>query len=416
MSIVALGTESLQQGAFYVPRFELLIKGVGLPRDVLRDITQVTYKDNVKEIDSFEMVVNNWDPSLRDFKYVGSETTASLQQDTPRTRLHRLFEPCGKTAVLRMGYGGNLTVMLTGNFTTMEPNFSSDSAPTLNVRGLNVLHKLRTKQFTYVWTNKKPSEIAENIATLHDPDNKNAKRFPLPIVTDDGAKSQETPVHNTSQTNQYDIDFLLNLARQNGYVLFVQEGDPFAKGIKSQKRLYFGPSQGGQGAGLRQVTFKLEWGKSLVDFKPTLTTSNQIKSVKVNGWDRKAKKPITGTASFDDPKIKAKIKINKDLQAIINEECDAREEMVVDEPVFTQAEADQRAWAILSDRFKEIVKASGTSIGLADLRAGQRVQIGGLGSRFSGTYFITDTTHTIDNSGYITKFNARREDPGKGGI
>ena len=33
----------------------------------------------------------------------------------------------------------------------------------------------------------------------------------------------------------------------------------------------------------------------------------------------------------------------------------------------------------------------------------------GLGARFSGTYFVTDSTHTINDSGYITKFNARRE-------
>ena len=37
---------------------------------------------------------------------------------------------------------------------------------------------------------------------------------------------------------------------------------------------------------------------------------------------------------------------------------------------------------------------------------------GGVGARFSGLYFVTDTTHTIGNNGYLTKFNARREDDG----
>ena len=36
-----------------------------------------------------------------------------------------------------------------------------------------------------------------------------------------------------------------------------------------------------------------------------------------------------------------------------------------------------------------------------------------VGVRFSGEYFITDTTHTISDAGYITKFNGRREEPGK---
>ena len=95
------------------------------------------------------------------------------------------------------------------------------------------------------------------------------------------------------------------------------------------------------------------------------------------------------------------------------ETCDAREERVVEEPVFTQREADERARAILLERSKDLVKASGTCIGLPDLRAGQRVKISGLGARFSGEYFVTDTTHTINDSGYITKFNVRREEPGK---
>jgi phage protein D len=410
--IVTLDQESLQQGAFYVPQFQLRIEGVGLPRDVLRDITEITYTDNVKEIDSFEMTVNNWDPTTRDFKYVGSETAASLQQNTQQSQLQHLFEPCGKSADLLMGYGGNLVVMLTGNFTTMEPNFTSGGPPTLTVRGLNVLNKLRTKQFTTAWVGKKPSEIAENIATLRDPSNGNAKRFPLPIVTDPNAKGGEQPLDYEAQSNQYDIDFLLNLARQNGYVVFVLEADPTASSndIKSQKRLFFGPSQGGQGAGLRQVTFNLEWGKSLLEFKPTLTVANQIKSVTVNGWNRQTNQPIAATVTIDDPKLQ----LNKDLHSLITEKCDAREEVVVDEPVFTPGQARQRAIAILSDRQKEMVKASGTSIGLADLRAGQRVLIGGLGARFSGTYFITDTTHTIGDSGYTTQFNARREDNGTG--
>ena len=64
-------------------------------------------------------------------------------------------------------------------------------------------------------------------------------------------------------------------------------------------------------------------------------------------------------------------------------------------------------------RSNDLVKASGTCVGLPDLRAGRRVRIAGLGARFSGEYFITDTTHTINDNGYITKFNGRREQPGE---
>ena len=72
MNLVTLGQESVSEHGFYVPQFEIRIEGVGLPRNVLRDVTQVTYKDNIKEIDSFEITVNNWDADTRQFKYVGS--------------------------------------------------------------------------------------------------------------------------------------------------------------------------------------------------------------------------------------------------------------------------------------------------------------------------------------------------------
>jgi phage protein D len=404
MAVVSLFQESLDQQGFYAPQFELRIKGAQIPNDVLRDVIQLTYKDNVKEIDSFELTVNNWDARTRDFKYVGSETDKTLKGDTPESRRYRLFEPCNKEVEVKMGYMSDLRVMLTGNFTTMEPNFPSGGAPTLTVRGLNVLHQLRRKQYVYAWDNKKDSEIAKDIATLTDKET-GKKRFPLPVAIDQNALGKEPQIAYVAQQSQYDIDFLLFRARQRGYVIFIQEADPKVRG--SQKRLYFGPSQSGQLPGLRDVTFELEWGKSLVDFKPTLTTANQVKSVTVNGWDRRKRAPIKGKASLDDKDLNR----NQDLYELL-QKCDPREEVVEDEPVFTQKQADERAKAILMDRQKEMVKASATTVGLPDLRAGQRVQIKGLGARFSGTYFVTDTTHTINDSGYLTKFNARRENEG----
>jgi Bacteriophage probable baseplate hub protein len=394
---VSLVQEESNRGDFFVPQFEVRIEGVGLPRDVLRDVVQLTYKDSIKEIDSFELTVNNWDTTINDFKYIGAETAASLQEGKGFNALHRLFEPCRKQIEVRMGYVNNLRVMLTGDFSTMEPNFPNSGGSTLAVRGLNVLNQLRGTPYTNFWIDKKDSEIAENIATLRDPET-NEKRFPLPIEIDKNAIDREIPREHVSEQNQYDIDFLLALARQRGYVVFVKEADK-----KKPKRLYFGPSTA-EVAGLREVTFELQWGRALLDFKPTLTTANQVKSVTVRGWNRRTRSAIREKVTLDDRRID----INPDLLDLIKA-CKPRKEVVVREPVFTVRQAQQRALALLTERLKEMVKASVTTIGLPDLRAGQRVHIKGVGSRFNGVYFVTDTTHTINDSGYITRFNARRE-------
>ncbi|MGH8066283.1 MAG: phage late control D family protein [Candidatus Entotheonellia bacterium] len=403
MTVVTLDEESAGQGDFYVPQFEVRIEGVGLPPEVLRDVIQITYKDSIKEIDSFGITVNNWDPTTRDFKYVGAETKDTLETNP----LHRLFDPCHKKFEVRMGYLSPLRLMMRGSFTTLEPNFPSGGGPTLEVRGLNVLHELRSKQYSSPWKGKTDSQIAEEIATLMDPGPPPKKRFPLSIVTDEKAKSQEKPLVYVAQNNQYDIDFLWSRAKQRGYVVCVLEADPAGRRPRRPQRLYFGPSQGGQMEGLRDVTFELKWGISLMDFKPTLTTANQIKAATVKGVNRATRQAIKAKVTLRDRRID----INRDLLSLL-EECHPREEIVVNEPSFTPAQAQERALAILLERFKEMVTASGTCVGLPDMRAGQWVKIAGVGSRFSGTYFVTETTHTINDQGYITKFNARREDRG----
>jgi phage protein D len=156
--------------------------------------------------------------------------------------------------------------------------------------------------------------------------------------------------------------------------------------------------------GIRDVSFELAWGRSIMEFKPSIRTANQVSSVTVRGWHRTRKVPISRTVTLDDERITA----NVDLHRVLNA-CNAREELVVDEPVFTNCEARERAIAILLDQTKELVTAEVKVVGLPDLRAGQIVVIKGVGARLSGKYFVTKTTHTIDDSGYITDFSCRRE-------
>jgi phage protein D len=300
---------------------------------------------------------------------------------------------------IRLGYAENLNVMLTGNFTTMEPNFPSSGGPTLTVRGLNVLHQLRRQQHTRTWRDRTDSQIVQSLE----------RDFPLPIETDPNAQHDEPPLEFLAQRSQYDIDFIFSRARERGYVVFIQEADRQVRG--SRKRLYFGPSHSRTPPGLRDVTFHLEWGKSLVDFRPTLTTANQVRSVTVRGWSRSQRQTISATVNLDDRRLSR----NRDLYELL-ESCDPREEIVVDQPVFTVRQAERMALDILMDRQKEMVQASGTTVGLPDLRAGKQVLITNVGARFSGTYFVTETTHSLSAGGYVTRFKARREDQGGGRI
>lgn len=400
---ITMSQESQDQGAFYVPQFELRIEGVGLPRDVLRDVREVTYNDDINEIDGFQITVNNWDSETRSYKYIGSETTASLQGSSDESVRQRLFDPCNKEVELWMGYPGKLQLMMKGIFTTLTPNFPSSGGPTLTVGALNLLHRFRGEKHTTVFEQKKPSEIAAGF-TLTNP----ATHTQLQVVNDSNALSREATLPYVMQDAQYDLTFLMSLARRNGYVLLLQEEltDDLGNVVRPAQ-LYFGPSNS---SGLRQATVEVGWGKSLMEFKPTLTTANQIKSVTVQGWNRDTKSVIKGVANITD----AAIGFNGDLKELLDV-CDPHDEQVVNEPVFTQEQANARAQYILENRFRDMVTTSATTVGVPDIRAGRNVVITGAGARFSGNYFVTQTTHSIGGSGYTTQFNARRENPDQGG-
>lgn len=400
-----LGQESARPeiAGFRVPRFELTIDGVRPEHEVLRDILELTYRDDIEKIDGFELTVANWDSTNRRYKYIGSEDAESAS-DPVRRELEGLFEPCSKTVSVRMGYGSELIEMLSGTFTTMEPTFSAGGPHTLAVRGLNRLHRLRRKKYDGSFNRTTDSRIAQGFDGLTDPDwnvaGQDARRIPMTVRIDDEAAAQEPELVFVGQKSEYDIDFLWRRARVRGYVLTIRRDSP-----EEDEYLYFGPSRH-QGP----VPYRLSWGAGLMDLKATLTTANQVKKVTVRGWDRAAQEAIEESAEIGDPEL---ARLNPDLMRIVAE-CDPREERVVTRPVSTRDEAKRLATAILVGHAQDLVKIQASVVGLPQLRAGSRVRIDGIGARLSGEYFVTESTHTLNGSGYVTKFTARREDPDTG--
>jgi uncharacterized protein len=358
---------------FYVPHFEVKVGDAPLHRDVIHDITTVSYKDSVTEIDSFEITINNWDADTRDFKYSDGG----------------IFDP-GKKVELWMGYYGQdrLRLMLTGEITSLRPTFPSGGQPTLGVSGLNVLHRLRKKQESHSYVNKTDSQIAQEIGQR------------LGVQMDVG-QQQENPNEFLMQTNQFDILFLMERAHRMGYDLFVKEDG--ANGQSRPSHVYFGPSEG-----VLRTVYRLKYGVSLIEFTPTLTTANQVSTVTVKAWDAVHKKLIEGKATRNQLSTKGVGKAGG--QDTIDKAFDEREEIIAKTPVNSKAEADALAKQTLENIAKDMIKGSAATVGLPDLRSGSVIFLEGLGQRFSGRYFVTGTTHTIGDSGYTTHFDCRREE------
>jgi hypothetical protein len=290
--------------------------------------------------------------------------------------------------------------MLTGDITTLTPNFPAAGGPTLAVRGLNLFHRFRTRQITQAFFGRKDTEVAQALVDTIDQDiRKVTPRVKLRLDPDDVAANlrAESPLPFLVVSNQFPIVFLMERARRLGYDLTMDEAPRCGD---REVTFHFRRSNR-----VRTTVHVLEWGKTLVSFQPSLRTADQVSKVTVRGWSPGEKKAIEkqatraslGGEGVIDP---------ADLGAT---EPSLTQEVTVDMPVANEAEAEQLAKNILRQRATELVTAKGKTVGLPDLRAGAKVQLKGLGARFSGTYLVTDTTHTMGESGYTTDFTARKE-------
>jgi len=81
----------------------------------------------------------------------------------------------------------------------------------------------------------------------------------------------------------------------------------------------------------------------------------------------------------------------------------------VEIPVASQAEADQMAKAMFNDMALGLIAGDGEAVGNADVRAGTTIRLLGLGTRFTGVYYVRRAEHHISPKiGYVTKFNVVR--------
>lgn len=360
---------------FYRPKFQLKLNGQPAAQDVIHDVLELTYRDDIESLDSFEVTLNNWDEERRRLKY--SDTT--------------LFQP-GKELQLLLGYHGPdpLRLMTTGVITGLGAAFPASGPPTLSVSGQNLLHLFRRAQESHVYEKKTDSEIAREVC----------KRLAVELAPKT-PPAKEPRYGYVAQENEYDIVFLYKRARGVGYDLFVQEAP--AGGPPNQRSLYFGPS-----VGVRRSVYRLAYGTSLIDFTADLRTDDQVAEVKVLGWQQDNKREIEATATRRELATRG-IKL-PGFQSDAAQAFAGRREVITCRPVENAEEAKKLAVETLQRNAHGLMRASGATVGLPDLRAGTVVEIDKLGTTYSGRYFVTGTIHTVGDSGYVTRFQCRREE------
>lgn len=343
---------------YYAPDFEVKIQGLAMEADVKSAVINLSYDNNLEQADMVHLTLNNADMRLTD---------------------SALFD-VGKTVEIHLGYVGNLKPVMLGEIVSVQPSFPEGGAPTISITGYDKSHRLRHNLKTRSFQYSSASLIAAQIASENQ----------LIPVVDPGTATLDNKTQNCS-----DMALLKELARRNFFETYVH-----------WDKLYFRFPR------LQTEAVYLEWGKNLSSFSPRLSTSGQVGLLSIQDYDQKLAQTIVGLV----PVIAADTNLDNIIERLgsgfVDSLADLGTRYVSGESLDSFPDAISFAKAILEEILEGLFEGSGSCIGIPDLRAGDTVDIGGVGKRFSGKYRLRTVNHTINGSGYRTTFEVTQRSSG----
>jgi uncharacterized protein involved in type VI secretion and phage assembly len=278
--------------------------------------------------------------------------------------------------------GSGTELLIQGEITALEADIDATGTRAI-ARGYDGSHRLHRGRVTQTYQNVKYSDIAQTVA----------QRAGLQPGTIENSKDTHEHV---SQVNESDWAFLNTLAAEIGFEVAVTEGKlHFRSPVPSEDA----PAQGGYDS---TNPLQLVPGKDLLEFRPRVTSSEQVNDVKVRGWDPKAKQTVIGSASAGTDSFQLPA-----TPSALAGKFGSHTFSEVDHPLTKQSEVDVTAKAVADEISSAVAEAEGVAWGNPKLKAGTAISIGQVASDFVGRYTLTHTRHIFDahpGTGYQTRF------------
>lgn len=270
--------------------------------------------------------------------------------------------PIGEPVTIAVGYGSELETVFDGSVTEHGTNFPANGAPSVTVSGYGRYHALTTDVVEDHWEDSTDAEIVEGLA----------EAYGLMSAVD------ETPITYPTVENEGDSDAAFleqKLAPRN------DDGNgPFEVFALLDTLVFRAPRDD------REPALELTYGESLRSFSPSYTEARSPARVEVRNWSPQNKAEIVGVAEADASGVGKR---------------------VVRKPVQSEQEAERIAQSILHRSQNERFRGTAETVGFPEIEIGQPIALSGLGTTFSGTYYVEAVTHTVDTAGYTTTFTVR---------
>lgn len=372
------------------PQFTIQIGGDKLPPALRGSISSLTYTDGMEGADSVEVTFAN----------------QNLQWlDNPLLAVDQGFK-------LFIGYAPDpLEEVFVGEITGVEPTFPNGGMPAIRVTAHDFLQRLTHGKVDRTFAITIPETL---VIPLPDPvvaaivsgtnlllpslDPVGAALSTLMTLATYIAAPTEPEKWVRKQSGTSDFDFLSGIAKENGWEMFIDHTqEPKGYVLRFQFLMQdYSPS------------VSLEWGKSLMDFTPRITTVGDVFGISAKVWVASLQMEFTIVVSWDYDRAAFNLMIYPslgDLTAVLGES--AKKTISIKPTGFATSLRD--ILTELLPRLNNRLTGTGNTIGNPQIKAGRVINLAGLGSQFSGLYRITSATHTFDGSGYKTGFKVRKE-------
>src|SRR5262245_3321038 len=342
-----------------VPTFAIMVNGTALPLPASAHVATLSI---MQDIDV---------PAMFSFHLTGSD-----DQKQAAPWVDDATFSIGNAVEIKLGYGDQVDSVMKGEIVGLEPSYHASRLPDLQVRGFDRLHRLTRGRKSKTFIDQKDSDIASQIASGAG-------------LTADAEDSSVTLKH-VYQHNQTDLEFLMQRAGRIGYEVSVDDTT-----LKFRKR-----------ANGQSAVLTLSPIDGLLEFRARLSSAQQVTDVFVRGWSIQDKKEVVGHASVSDAASMGRPETGPDA---VQASFGTVERLIASDPIETQAEADQLAKARLEELALHYITGEGRCQGRTDMRTGQVIELKAIGTRFSGSYYVTGVEHRYTKrSGYVTHFRARR--------
>ena len=366
------------------------VGGSNLPAGLRGAISSVTWTTAIEGSDSVEVTFAN--PNLQ-------------WLDNPLLAVDQPF-------TLSVGYAPDpLEKVFVGEITGVEPAFPGGGMPTIRVTAHDFLQRLTHGQVDRAFYIQIPESVTIPLPDpavaaivsgsnllIPDLDPVGGVLSTLMTLAAYVAAPDEPEKWVRKQQSSSDFDFLTAIAKENGWEMYIDHtAEPKGYMLRFQFIVQdYAPS----------VT--LEWGSSLMDFTPRLTTVGDVFGISARVWVASLQLEFVIVVSWDYDRAAFNLMIYPglgDLSALLG---DNASKTISIKPTGFGNSARQILSELLP-RLNNRLTGTGSTIGNPSIKPGKVINLIGLGSQFGGLYRITSATHTFDNSGYKTSFKVRKE-------